>query len=54
MRLFPTGYCGSGSITSDINPKQKKDLSHLYLLLLVLPPQDEESLSFDVTTMCLQ
>lgn len=54
MRLFLTGYCGSGSIMLDINPKQKKDSSHRYLPPLVLPPQGEESSSFDATTMCLQ
>lgn len=54
MRLFQIDYCESGSTMSDINPRQTKDSSPRYLQPLALPPQGEESLSFDVTTMSLQ
>lgn len=54
MRLFPIGYCESGSIILDINPRRKKDSSHLCLLPPVLPHQDEGSLLSDVITICLR
>lgn len=53
MRLFRIGYCESGSIILDINPRRKKDSSHRCLLPLVLPPQDDGSLLSGVTTSCL-